>query len=246
MAIPHIIHTIWYQGIKAIPPKYNYNINSVIKYNPEYQYILWDNNSIQDALKTLGNHYLSRYNSLKLLHQKIDYARYALLYLHGGISVDMDAEALKGFDNTPHINDSDFIVSKNSTNAFINNATILVSKENPLIKELLDNIDTDCKFYQGDTSCVMYSTGPRAFDKFVNKNLDKITVLDNIYFEPCSGRDNNCKLSSDTILNHKHEGSWVNPVYNKMREAYYAMKPYGGILMLVIFLIILYILFRTS
>lgn len=241
MAIPRSIHQIWLQGLEEVPQKYSENIKSVIKNNPDWSYHLWDESEIRNEISKIGDSYLRKFDALPLLHMKVDMGRYAILYRNGGASVDVDAVALKSFDETPGIATSDFIVSKNSQDLFINNATILVSKENPLMKQLLDEIDGDCKWYPGKTACIMYSTGPMAFTKFVNEHLDKITVLDPIYFEPCSGRNDNCKVDSEkTILDHRHEGTWVNPAWKQIVSIYYATLPYRIIIFVILVSIILW------
>lgn len=241
MAVSKQIHQIWLQGFVNLPLKYYPNLDSIYKKNPDWKVNLWSEETIRPLIKSIGDNYLQHYDSLKLLHQKVDYARYSILFVKGGISVDVDAVALKSFDETPGIATSDFIVSKNSQDIFINNATILVSKENPLMKQLLDEIDGDCKWYPGKTACIMYSTGPMAFTKFVNNHLDKITILDPIYFEPCSGRNDNCKVDSEkTILDHRHEGTWVNPVWKQIVSIYYKTLPYRIIIFVILVLVILW------
>ena len=43
--------------------------------------------------------------------QKIDFAKYAILYTYGGIYMDMDVECFKSLNNTPGLNESDLIVT---------------------------------------------------------------------------------------------------------------------------------------
>lgn len=230
---------IWLQGWDSLPKKYDANLQSIINKNPDWQVNQWDEPQILDVLKSMGQPYLDKYNSLKLLLQKVDFARYAILHQFGGVSVDADAVALKSFNETPHLNDSDFIVSKNSISSFINNATILVSKSNPLMKELLDSIATDCKSYQGDTLCVLNTTGPIAFTKFINKHRNEITVLDPSYLEPCSGMDKYCQVKPNSILDHRHEGSWVSPTFKGIAKVHYFLIEHKAIVISILLALIL-------
>lgn len=240
--IPKNIIQIWIGG--KVPDKYLQNIESVKKLNPDWQYTLYDEAGIREAIKSLGENYLSVFDNLKLLHQKVDYGRYALLYKFGGASVDVDAIALKGFDETPGLGASDFIVSKNSNNQFINNATILVSKKNLLMKDILDGINPDCSKYIGETSCILNTTGPYYFTNFLNNHLNEISVLNNKYFEPCSGYDKNCTAKPETIILHQHEGTWVNPFYKTVLTTYHNIRPYRIIIFVILLLIVLYIIFK--
>lgn len=245
--IPKIAHFIWYQGADKVPDKYKANIQSVIDKNPGWVVKVWDEESIEKLVSTLGQQYLDKLKSYRLLHQKVDYSRYSILFLEGGASVDIDASALKSFDGTPHINDSDFIVSMNSTNQFVNNAFIATSKNNPVLKGLLDYISTlDCSPAQLDFMCIQHTTGPLAFTEYVNKNKDKITILDNKYFEPCSGRNKYCTPSKDAILRHDHSASWLPDSVKKTLEMQYFFKQYKWLIISLVALIIIILLIRFS
>lgn len=242
--IPHIIHQIWFQGWSSLPAEYNSNVESVIKFNPDWQHIKWDESGIKEVVKLLGTDAVAKYDSLKLLHQKVDFGRYAILYTYGGVSVDIDAVAFRPMDETHFLTSEDFIVSENSTGKFINNATIFLSSKNPVMKKWIDGISSECKFYMGDFGCVLQTTGPYAFTRFVRENKDGIMVLPPKYFEPCSGSDADCEPGSLAILNHKHEKTWINPVYKSVAEQYYKLKPYKHIFIIIFVLIVLFLLYK--
>lgn len=247
MSIPKSIHQIWMQGEKNIPEKYLENIKSIKRHNPGWSYKLWDEKEIRKVVSDLGKVYLDKFDSYKLLHQRVDMGRSAILYTFGGVSVDIDAFAHKGFDSTPHLNDSDFIVSQNSTRQFINNATILTSKNNPILKGLLDNMLTlDCMPVQADFQCIQATTGPIAFTKYLEGYKDQITVLDNKYFEPRSGHNAYGTIDKElTILDHQHTGSWLPESAKKILRSQYFFKRYWWIFALLL-LIILILIFRKS
>ena len=48
-----IIHQIWFQGEKNIPEKYKPYIESIKKHNKEFNYILWDDQSLQELAKNI-------------------------------------------------------------------------------------------------------------------------------------------------------------------------------------------------
>lgn len=245
MSIPKNIHQIWYQGWDQLPSRYDANVKSVIDNNPDWEHIKWDEKGIREVVASLGKEYLDKFDSFTILHQRIDFGRYAILYKFGGVSVDIDAVAHKGFDTTPSLSSSDFIVSRNSTDQFINNATILVSPLNPIMKDVLDSSSVECKLFEEKTLCVMNTAGLNMFNKVLSKYGDQVTILDNKYFEPCSGSDPNCVVSPETILDHQHDKSWVNPAYKKIEEFYYSLKPYRTtIIVSVIAIIVFFVLKR--
>src|ERR1700677_60433 len=110
------IHQIWMQGLHNVPDKYKPNIKKTVNTNPNWSYTLWDSESIEQLVK-YNNTINKTYNALHYMHQKIDFAKYIILYLFGGFYIDMNAYAIKNLDNL--INDYsqyDLIVSKLGNN----------------------------------------------------------------------------------------------------------------------------------
>lgn len=239
------IHFFWHQGWSQFPQRLQSNIDSVISKNPNWKVYKWDDVSIREELKNFGQQYLDKYDGFKLLHQKIDYARIILLHIYGGVSIDTDIVALKGFDSLPNINTSDFIVSEKSWNKSINNATIFSSKNNPILKHVIDNIDTTpCRDNESDYRCIQRTTGPQAFNKLLKPFRDQITVLDKDYLEPCTSLDSYCSPKENSVLDHRHELSWLKPYHKNAIKSYFFLKHYRyqiivGILILALLIILL-------
>ena len=239
------LHFLWYQNWSNFPEKFKGNVESVITKNPTWNVYKWDNDSIRQELKNFGQEYLDKYDNFKLLHQKIDFARATLLYIYGGASIDTDIVALKGFDSLPHINTSDLIVSEKPHSKSMNNATIIASKNNPILKYLIDNIETPCKEGESDYKCIQRTTGPYAFNKILKPYKDQITVLDKVYLEPCTSLDPFCAPSQNlSVLDHRHELSWLKPWHKKVIKSYFVAKHYKyqiliGIIILIALILIL-------
>lgn len=259
MAIPHIIHAIWYQGWSQLPEKYYDNVKSVIEKNSRWIYKRWDEDSLRESVAKLGPEYLAKWESLPYMHNKIDMGRFAVLFLEGGASVDLDVIALKAFDSTPYLNQSNFIVSKNSSNGFenmikngqsvsLNNATILTSQYNPIMKGLLDHLlELSCEINESKESCIQNTTGPKEFTTYLNKYKDQITILPNVYFEPCGGSDKwGCELKPESILNHVHEGSWVSERNKKISRIWYWVKAHRVPILSIVLLFIIVITLSTK
>lgn len=257
MTIPKIIHQIWLQGWNSLPSKYEKNVTSILEHNKDWHHIRWDENSVLYALNQLGKQYVNKYNSYEHIHQRVDFARYAILYLYGGVSVDVDVLAYKNFKETPFIDKSTFIISYNSSNSFenyiksgkslvINNATILVNKRNRILKSLIDHVLTlSCDINESKYKCINETTGIKEFDSFLNNYKDQITVLDNVYLEPCQGSDRHCEINPKlTIIDHQHEGAWISPNILNIARLWYKIKAWKkeiaffiiiGIVLIIIF-----------
>lgn len=258
MTIPKNIHLVWMQGWDSLPDKFASNVQSIADKNPGWKIFKWTEKGIRDTVAKLGPEYLAKYDSFNLLHQKVDLGRYAILYTYGGASVDTDVVALKGFDETPNLKTSDFIVSYNSSNAFenyikngrsvsLNNATILVSKNNPIMKGLIDHIlGLSCTIDQSKESCIQGTTGPKEFTTYLNQHKDQITILDNVYFEPCGGNDTECILPEAAILDHQHEGSWVRDSHKQISRIWYGIKRNRAAIFAVFGTIILFFILTSK
>src|SRR5579859_1748998 len=104
--IPKLLHQIWFQGEANIPDKFNSYRESWRKHNPTYSFATWNEKSINEIMP---NELKETYDSFDLTIQKIDYAKYVILYLHGGMYVDMDMMCLRSLD-TLLDQDKDLIV----------------------------------------------------------------------------------------------------------------------------------------
>lgn len=237
MSIPKNANFIWLQGSDQIPSKYLPNLDQTARLNPDWKILVWDDKSIRTLLKSIGQKYLDKYDSFKILHQRVDFSRYAIMYAGGGgISIDVDAKAVKSFNEIPFIREKDFIVGYGNMDAVgdfvhgnhrrtINNSVIIAKPFHPILKEVLDYILTlDCREGQSDFSCVIFTTG-QSFNEVLYRHKGEIVVLENDYFEGCHVNDSGCKFNPDkAIIEHRHAQSWVPEGKQKLAKIYYKMK----------------------
>lgn len=248
--IPKLAHTIWMQGADKIPADYKSNLLETQKLNPDWKILIWDRNSIREELKKLGDKYLQKFDSFHILHQKVDFARYALIYIHGGLSIDADAKAIKPFSEIPYIDEKNFIVGysnmdKVSTavhgyeNRTINNSVIIASPRHPVLKDVLDHILTlDCRPSDSDFSCVIFTTG-QSFNEVLYKHKNEITILPNEYFEACHSSDSGCELPPTAIIEHRHAQTWVPKTHQLAAKAYFFIKQYWFFILFLIVILFL-------
>ena len=118
MSIPKIIHQIWLQGEIDIPKKYLSKTQRIKDMHQTWKYYFWDDVSIVDLLSK-NTIWLNTYHKLNYLHQKVDYARYIILYIYGGVYIDMDVKMVKPLDSLlqKYIG-YDFIVSRLNLNYY--------------------------------------------------------------------------------------------------------------------------------
>lgn len=222
MLAPKIIHQIWMQGWEHIPDKYEKNLESLHRLNPGFTFKRWDQNTLQAECAKLGQKYLDKFNSFDVLMLKVDFGRYVVLYNYGGISVDLDMFSLKPIETISEINYNEFIVSAAAFPANmiskINNALIITTKNNYILRELIDTIlatNNKESDYLTKELYINYTTGPFMFNKVITKYQEAL-ILDNKYFEPCLSVDLSCKVDKASIMDHQHELSWINPIFKSI------------------------------
>lgn len=248
--IEKIIHQIWLQGEINIPNKYYPNIKSVKKFHNSWQYILWDEIKILKLILT-KKEWTDIYYKFIYIHQKIDFAKYIILYTYGGIYIDIDVEVIKSFDKLiENTNMYDLIVSKsfvNSYESFItagasetyNNGIIIAEKNSNTLLILINYIIKN--FYlpilEPKVLNINYTTGPHIFTDVISKNKSRVKILDSEYLEPCL--IDNCNITSNTISIHKHELSWMPEQLVTIINFYLKNKIiFIGLICLIVILII--------
>jgi mannosyltransferase OCH1-like enzyme len=97
MKIPQIIHQIWWQGKDSILANYPDYRQSWIDKHPTYQYMFWDEGSIKHLVSSYPKEVQTCFESLPHMIQKIDMAKFLILFKHGGLYADVDSECLKPF-----------------------------------------------------------------------------------------------------------------------------------------------------
>jgi mannosyltransferase OCH1-like enzyme len=226
------IHQIWIQGESNIPEKFDSNIETIKRHNPSWKYTLWDDTSIRRVLSR-NKQWIDTYDKFPHVHQKADFGRYVILYLYGGIYIDMDAHTIKPLDGLiEEMSEYGFVISKISLysceNMFVcghttclNNGVILCQRGNSLMKTIVDDVLTKtCNSRDSKLNCIMKTTGPLMFTDIINQHLDNPTlkIVDASYLEPCV--KTHCTITDNTYIKHQHEQSWVDGIMSILSNIY--------------------------
>lgn len=94
MEIPKIIHYCWF-GRKPLPPEALRCIESWRKYCPDYRIVEWNEDNFDVAVCR----YTKQAYKAKKYAFVSDYARFDILYRHGGLYFDTDVELLQSMDD---------------------------------------------------------------------------------------------------------------------------------------------------
>jgi inositol phosphorylceramide mannosyltransferase catalytic subunit len=198
--IPKTIHQTY--PTKNVNKDIQNNIDTLKRLNPGYEYRLYDDN---DIIKFIKNNYddyiLETYNKINPEYgpARTDYFRYLLLYKEGGIYLDIKSSCEKPF-NSIIKNDDEYILTHwgipgIAHNDILNNEygeycnwNIIIKKNHPLMKKIIDQITFNINNYSiqeygvGKPG-VLLLTGPISYSKVIIKNKDKynITLYSNYY-----------------------------------------------------------------
>jgi mannosyltransferase OCH1-like enzyme len=180
--IPKKIFQTWHS--KDLPPKMQENIVNIQKQNPELEYFLFDDNDCADFIKThFGTEVVDAYNKLIPGAYKADLWRYCVIYIYGGVYLDIKYKCLDGFKFIDIMDREHFVLErpgfwKPGTHG-IYNALIIAKPGNPVfldcIKQIVSNTQTDCYGFNR-----LYPTGPGLLGELYFGNInDNIKMFDN-------------------------------------------------------------------
>jgi len=93
----NIIQT--YKTWDSIPDKFLEYINKLKELNPNYTYMFFDDNDIEDFMNTKFPQFRTLYDSFKYTIQRIDFFRILAVYEFGGFYFDIDVEITKSLDD---------------------------------------------------------------------------------------------------------------------------------------------------
>jgi len=266
---PKILNIVWFQGEENITKQiFKDNIKNWKLLNPEWQVRIIDDNQLRQACINYSENCVKLYDSFNLLHLKVDFGRYVLLYNTGTMYVDMDCYALKSLDKLTKLNiiinkyinnEVENIIGLSSikldlfesylfiNNRFtINNAVMISSPKNPVIKLLIDliikqNLNNNNNYDDDDYFKIQNITGPVIINKFFTEFIKNpiyechIEIFPYYIFEP-NGPFGKYDIRETTIAIHKFEMTWIPDNLKDMIKFYFKFKIYIIILILLIFI----------
>lgn len=104
--IPKVIHFIWV-GKKSFPKKSVKNVESWIKYHPDWKIKFWTDRDRPCPVESMEKHFISElkmdnigiyFKQTSNPGEQADLIRYELLYHEGGVYVDHDIECFQSFE----------------------------------------------------------------------------------------------------------------------------------------------------
>lgn len=183
--IPKKIYQSW--KTKDLPEKFRDVVERTKNMNPEYEYELWDDNDCRGfLLDNFGKNYLNAFDMLIPGAFKCDFWRYAVLYVNGGVYMDMDMtpelpfrEILRETDEFVSIVD---INNKEQPKSAIYQAFIACTPKHPIMLTALQlsfsNIVSRRQDFLESSLCI---TGPIVVGNALNLYWEKDKTCEQIF-----------------------------------------------------------------
>ena len=172
--IPKIIIQTW--KTDYIPQKYVNEIKSLKNTNPDYTFIYFNDQDIENFLSEKYPNYYSVYKKLPVKIQKIDFFRYVAVYHYGGFYFDLDITGLLPLDSLLNLQ-CVFPIDQNI------NCTNTNPNPNPRIKPFCDK---NMKWLLGQ-----YALAAKPQDHFIKLLIDVICENIDMYIQKYDNNDKN-------------------------------------------------------
>jgi mannosyltransferase OCH1-like enzyme len=161
--IPLNLFQTWYT--KKLPLHMQKNVDKLRETNPEFKYHLYDDDDCRDFIdKYFDESVLNAYDRLVPGAYKADLWRYCVLYIHGGIYLDMKMRCVEDFKLIEIADKEHYVKDIQSTSIEphsigIYNAVMIQKKKNPFLMECIQQVVKNVNDnYYGFSP--LYPTGP--------------------------------------------------------------------------------------
>lgn len=219
--IPKIIHYCWFGG-KPLPELAQKCIESWKKFCPDYEIIEWNENNY-DVRKI--SYIAEAYDEKKYAFVS-DYARFDILYEHGGIYFDTDVEVIK--DMSPILERGAFAGVESCGNGAALNAGLGIASPaaSPIFAEILEYYKLE-HFKNDDGSLNLKTVVTRVSEIFEKYGLTDKNEIQEVagfaiyppeYFCPKDYRTGALNITDSTYTIHHFDGSWLDEYDNCLQK----------------------------
>lgn len=223
--IPKIIHYCWFGG-NPLPESALKCIDSWRKFFPDYEIRQWNETNFDvNAIPYTAEAYAKKKYAFVS-----DYARFVILYRHGGLYFDTDVEVIKPFDEI--LSSGAFMGRETGAHGQVNPGLGLgVEAGNAIYKEVIDHYATlhfiDDKGEQIPGTVVLHTTLVLRCHGLVDteayiQDVEGIKIYPCEYFCPMDSTTGVLRVTPKTFSIHWYDCSWMD--HNTLRFRLHLMK----------------------
>jgi mannosyltransferase OCH1-like enzyme len=224
---PKIIHQTGPSDLSKWHPIWTQCQESWKKTHPDYEYIFWNDEDLENFIKTEYSDYYKIWKECPVHISQIDLARYFILYHYGGIFSDLDIFCYRKFEDK--ITHGAMAIQAISESEIVGNCLMLGEKAHKFFKlcfematfrlQSIKKMSSHNKHGEPEKIYADYSTGPRLISDALmcyNSKSD-LGVLPTKHFV------HDAKFySEDVVARHMLSGMWGKDILNVLLK-YFAM-----------------------
>jgi inositol phosphorylceramide mannosyltransferase catalytic subunit len=216
--IPKKIHQIYFDFYNKTFEENKLFVESANSFkakNNSYEYKLWNEKDCEELINNNFPEYYTFYKNMKYEIQKVDFARYVILYVEGGFYADLDVICLKNIDNLINNNLIFHNVKEVYPNySFIENDIMACEQNSQIFKNIIqeqeENYNAICKkeiYNIWKIRFILQTTGPKYLSRVVKKHLKNYKPFMNLVYT--KKHIDKYDINNYYFQDHK-SNSWVN------------------------------------
>jgi mannosyltransferase OCH1-like enzyme len=254
--VPRVIHQTWKDA--EIPRKWLPYQESWRERNPGWEYRFWCDADNRRLIAERHGWFLPVYDAFPRDIQRVDAAKYFILYTFGGVYADLDCECVRSID--PLVEQGGAIVGRSADGvvecAFIASApghrlwprTFEAMQRPPVIARLLHRLPGFIGIAGLDAAHVLFHTGPQMVGAALRRHRaklrrdghgDGITVLDSSHLSHRSWwRRYESHEQPEGFVVHHYANSWLEPDEARFVDRFTARTVGAGVLAVLVLFIL--------
>jgi mannosyltransferase OCH1-like enzyme len=219
IATPKIFSQTW--KTYNLPEKFMEYRQKWIDMLPDYTFEFYDDNDLRNLVKNIVPQYLQAYDMFSQNIERVDFARYVMMYATGGVYADLDTYPLKSIDKWISMNKI-VLGTEPHEHSFdlYNRETVLCNAfmiSPPGQKLWLDFMDYIIENYE-PYFLPVETSGPMALTRFYEKYPEKfkdVVITEPCVFYPLTGAGKvteGCNMEKDSYVVHVWSSTWNGPI----------------------------------
>ncbi len=226
--IPKIIHYCWFGG-NPLPELALKCIESWKKYLPDYEIKEWNESNFDVNC----NDYVKEAYEAKKWAFVSDYARFKILYEHGGVYFDTDVEVIKDMSD---ILARGCFMGVEEPDRVATGLGLSAMPSMPLYKEILDDYDR-AEFKRADGSLDLTTVVERITDIMARHGFSTAEAIIEIsgvyiypkdYFNPIDMKTGRRIITENTVSIHHYMASWESEANLRRGKIYKTLRRLFG------------------
>lgn len=235
-----VVHTLF--GFDTIPEKWKAGYESVDRMMPSYNHSLLHGDEYDTFVKTHFPHFFETFRSYEFEIQRCDAIRYMLLYVHGGVYIDLDIEIMK--DLTPLLEGCDLAIAEDLEGTFFTHSNSLMASRprHPFWLECIALMKARAKneyLFQGLN--VVMKTGPGIVSEVFRRYAGSVRTLPRRYVNPGSLCNRQPVIPKEAYVRPIQDagGTWIPPWQKIMVRVWCKRRAVFTLLILVLSFVVL-------